>query len=485
VGPDVYDLLPEAPPAELDALRPLSWQAAFPHVFRLGGFHAVVGNPPYVRQELLGPHNKDYFRASYQVYHGVADLYSYFFELGARILLPGGLFGIIVANKWMRANYGEPLRRFLGGLHVVQVIDFGDLPVFATATTYPCVVVYENAPAPPTPVRAATPTRLHFPAGLAQWVVHNQFEVARAQLQPSGWALQTNAHHALLHKLRSAGTPLGEYVGGKIYYGIKTGLNEAFVVDAPTRAHLLAQDPRSSEVLRPFLAGRDVKRYQTPNPTKWLILLPKGWTRALFESTSLPHISLTEELAFQLLESNYPAIAGWLAPFRERGIKRTDKGEFWWELRACDYYPEFEKPKIIYPNISKGPIFTLDENQVYTNQKCFIITQFHFGLLGFLNSKLSYFLYENFLPKLRGGFHEPSSLYFLKFPVPNNLASLDQPVTTLLQLHRDLAAAALPHDQELIRHRIAHLDHQLDQLVYGLYGLTPAEIALIEASLAP
>ena len=112
----------------------------FPEIMKNGGFDAVIGNPPYVRQESLGDF-KEYFQRKYKVYHGMADLYTYFFERGITLLKEHGLFSIIVANKWMRANYGEPLRKWLKQKTVHEIIDFGDLPVFQNATTYPCVIL--------------------------------------------------------------------------------------------------------------------------------------------------------------------------------------------------------------------------------------------------------------------------------------------------------------------------------------------------------
>src|SRR5690606_30339104 len=124
-------------------IKPFSWKKAFPEVFKQGGFDCVIGNPPYVRQELLGV-QKPYFQKKYKVYHGMADLYSYFFEKGIGLLKEKGLFGIIVANKWMRANYGEPLRKWLKEWQIQEIVDFGDLPVFQGATTYPCIIICKN-----------------------------------------------------------------------------------------------------------------------------------------------------------------------------------------------------------------------------------------------------------------------------------------------------------------------------------------------------
>ena len=135
---DFYDL--ELDFGEPKKIKPFSWEKTFPAVFAQGGFDAVIGNPPYVRQELLAE-QKNYYRQKYKVYHGMADVYSYFFERGYGLLNEQGLFGIIVDNKWMRASYGEPLRRWLKTQNIKEIIDFGDLQVFQGATTYPCIFI--------------------------------------------------------------------------------------------------------------------------------------------------------------------------------------------------------------------------------------------------------------------------------------------------------------------------------------------------------
>jgi hypothetical protein len=140
IGPDFYDKQFDLFPDQMKKINAFDWQRAFPEVFQGGGFDCVIGNPPYVRQELLSD-QKEYFKTHYKVYHGMADLYSYFFERGMQILGKDELFGIIVANKWMCARYGEPLREWLKKKPIRQIIDFGDLPVFQQATTYPCIFI--------------------------------------------------------------------------------------------------------------------------------------------------------------------------------------------------------------------------------------------------------------------------------------------------------------------------------------------------------
>jgi len=253
------------------------------------------------------------------------------------------------------------------------------------------------------------------------------------------------------------------------------------VIDEATRERLIAADPRSAEVIKPFLAGREIKRYLAPSPTKYLILFEKGWTNRNSEGVSDK---------WGWLKSAYPPVAAHLEPFAEKGERRCDKGDYWWELRACNYYREFEKPKIIYPNICKKPEFTYDEANNYSNQKCFVITITDKYLLGILNSKLSYFLFRMMLPKLRGDFYEPSYVIFKDFPicVPDNANPADVTrrdrigalVEQMLDLNKRLAAAKTAHEKEVLAGMVDATDRQIDRLVYELYGLTEEEVAVVE-----
>ena len=301
------------------------------------GFDVVIGNPPYVRQELLGL-QKVYFQNKYRVFHGMADLYSYFIERSIQLLKPDGIYGVIVANKWMRANYGEPLRRFLKQQSIHEIIDFGDLPVFESATTYPCILIAGREDNHNKKFKLILAKTLDFQS-LEEYVKDNFDIVQKSSLDDGGWNLAGEKEQKLLKKIQNAGVPFGEYVKGKVYRGVLTGLNEAFIIDKATRDRLIEEDKRSAEIIKPFLAGRDIKRYEPPKSGKYLILFPRGFTNRRGNNP---------KNAWRWLQENYPAIADHLEPFKTKAEKRADKGEFWWELRACDYYEEFEKNKIIF-----------------------------------------------------------------------------------------------------------------------------------------
>jgi hypothetical protein len=456
-------------------IKPFSWEQAFPEVFKAGGFDAVIGNPPYVRQELLSDY-KEYFLRNYEVYHGVADLYSYFFEKGIGLLNDKGLFGIIVANKWMRANYGEPLRKWLKNQAIKEIIDFGDLPVFQSATTYPCIFIASKGIGENN-IEVTNVKTLDF-TSLSAYINENKTSAAKDGLQDSGWNLGSEAEQLLLKKLQNIGIPLGEYVEGKIYRGVLTGLNEAFVIDQLTKERLIAEDSRSAEIIKPFLGGRDIKRYRPLPENKYLILLPKGITNLKGGKTTNGK---------KWLEDNYPAISHHLAPFEMNAKKRSDQGDYWWELRACDYYEEFDKPKLIIPDIALRMQATFDNRKFYCVNTGYIIPVDDKYLLGILNSNLIQFIYLKMSSAIRGGYLRFIRQYMEVLPIIDNPDKsihneLVKLVETMLQLQQQIQSTTLPDQIQLLEQRIGYTDNAINKKVYQLYDLTEEEIKLVESA---
>ena len=287
-------------------------------------------------------------------------------------------------------------------------------------------------------------------------------------------------------KIKARGVPLKEYVGGKIYRGVLTGLNEAFVIDKTTRERLIDEDARSAELIKPFLAGRDIKRYELPANDKYLILMPRGWTREKSDNS---------KDAFGWLRKNYPAIANHLMPFAEDAQKRYDKGEYWWELRACDYYDEFEKPKIVYAEIATKGQFTFDSNSYFYDTTAYIMGSDSKYLLGILNSRLWTFMFSKVSSTIRGGFFRwkrqymsPLTILSINFSDPNEKDLHDRMIALvdgMLALHKQLATVRAGHEKTAIQRQIEATDRQIDNLVYELYGLTVDEIKIVDEALSP
>lgn len=444
----------------------------FPEIMNSGGFDCVIGNPPYVRQEMLSEY-KEYFQSHYKVYHGVADLYAYFIEKGVSLLKPGGRFSYIVANKWLRANYGGPLREFLLGSGVAEIIDFGDLQVFQDATTYPCVITVAKGSSGG--FSAAKVDDLDF-TDLRGYLDGKRFTVSPSSLNNEGWSLSDEKTAKLLEKIKSNGVPLGEYVEGKIYRGVLTGFNEAFVIDAETRERLIAEDPKSAEIIKPFLAGRDIKRYETPVADKYLITVPKGWTNGICKGKN----------AWACFSGAYSAVAKHLRNFEDKAKARYDKGDYWWELRECAYYEEFEKPKIFFPDISQRGNFSLDNaGGIFCVNTVYFISSGEMYLLGVLNSKLLTYFYKNMYAVYRGGYLRFFSQYIEQLPLvhmnqdENNYKKMASLVSQMLEIISSIKTIKSESSITTSQQKADLLDRQIDALVYELYGLTEEEIRIV------
>jgi len=434
------------------------WEFEFPEVFfppegssryYNPGFDAVIGNPPYVRQEQLSE-NKEFLKKVYKdVYVGKADLYTYFFARGLLVLREGGRLGFISSRQFVRAEYGKGLRKLLASRRIEEFVDFGENPVFEDASTFPGIFILQNVK-PSYPVRFAKIHKGDFEE-IIKAPYETQVEVLKKivdrnlelldedAFSPEGWTLASAAENAVLRKMKEAGVPLGEYVKD-ILYGIKTGYNAAFFIDETTRNHLINEDPKSAELIKPLLVGDDVRRYYARWPRRYVILILSSTDfegkrgEELAEAIGIqPHpwrSASSEEEARRIFEQTYPAIYKHLVRFEDRLRKRQDQGRWWWELRPCSYYPLFEQPKIVYPVIAKSPRFFLEEvGKMYANDKLFIIPGEDWYLLSVLNSKAAFNALRLKLSALgdadEGGRLELRAVHIQHLPIPAVAASID------------------------------------------------------------
>jgi len=244
---------------------------------------------------------------------------------------------------------------------------------------------------------------------------------------------------------------LGKYVNGRFYYGIKTGLNEAFVVDRATRDRLIAEDERSAEVLKPFLRGRDFKRWCVDYQDLWLIFTRRG-------------IDITK----------YPTIYEYLLEYRERltpGIEggRKDGTYKWYEIQDnVAYYQAFETPKILYQEIATYQAFAWDNSHAYSNNKTFLIPGANFYLLSLLNSKIIWFFLSYIASKLQGGAYAMQTPYVTQIPIRTAPEADSLAMETLVQKCIDANGVDVEHWEAEIDNRMAYL-----------YGLSDEEMKII------
>ena len=367
--------------------KAFDWQAAFPEVFAQGGFDVVVGNPPYIRQELLTPY-KPWLETHYDAFHGMADIYVYFYELGVRLLKPGGLLSFIVTNKWMKAGYGEPLRRFFSEKAWVRsVVDFGHAKqIFVEADVFPSIIVVEkptDAPKPKTARLCTIPRDQLRIDDLSVQIEKEGAELDLAQLSGEGWQLEPVDVVQLLNKIESSGSPLEEFAGVKAYRGILTGLNEAFLIDDACKRKLIAEHQECSALIKPCFRGGDIDRWNSASASLWMIALPSSNDRAW------PWADLGESAEAEF-KARYPSLHSHLKPLEEPLHKRQDKGRYWWELRSCAYWAEFERPKLMYPEISWRQQWCLDSAGTLCNNTAYFLPTDDTWLLAATNAPITW-----------------------------------------------------------------------------------------------
>lgn len=284
------------------------------------GFDIVIGNPPYVRMEEI-KELKPTLQEQYYCFTGRADLYVYFYERSFDLLKVGGILCFISSNKYLRSTYGKRLRHFLAVTSEIEcLIDFGDTPVF-TAIAYPSIIRARkrretrdkgtlpalgatqrswNEIVPDQAVRVLT-WKAEEPIQMFSEVVQESgIFISQRQLIPEVWRLDQERSSGLLSKIEAIGKKLEEVTSSRIYRGVVSGLTEAFVIDSRTRDSLVRANSACAEILKPYLRGRDVKRWIVSPQDLWLIYTHKG-------------IDIKK----------YPAVMEYLLPFKPKLLGRA------------------------------------------------------------------------------------------------------------------------------------------------------------------
>ncbi len=425
--------------------RPFDWRKAFPTIIQRGGFDIIIGNPPYVRQESIAPF-KPYLRERYASYHGVADLYVYFYEQGLNLLNSNGKLSYIVSNKWLKAGYGKPLRRlFSEQAEFEEIIDFGHAPIFEDADTFPCIVLAHRRPYNPDdmqvrvcPVPRDRPSEL----SLEQYTEEHAYQVPWKRFGADSWSLESPAVDALMCKIRERGIPLREFAGVKPLYGIKTGFNKAFLINDATRLDLINQDPGCAEVIKPYLRGQDIKRWMPHWQKLWIIVLASSgnvdwpWGNA-------------GELAEDIFAKTFPSLYRCMKSYEDPLRKREDQGRYWWELRSCDYYASFDNSKCVIQRIAFHPCFPLDGSGMFVNDSAVILSTNDLWICGVLNSPTAwYFMFKSF-PHKKDEAVAMDIAYLEMFPIPQPTEAIRAEAENNVKTLTELSSLSHQKSQEL------------------------------------
>ena len=430
-------------------------------MFGVEAFDVVIGNPPYIQLQKARNGTEKYAdlykNENFATFARTGDIYALFYEKGIRLLKPNGLLCYITSNKWMRANYGKSLRKFFSRKNPLKLIDLGP-GIFNTATVDTNILLIENSEPKKIALKALTLTDKEKLNSLSD----KDFTVL-TDLSEDSWIILSPEEYRIKQRIEQIGTPLKDW-DIKINYGIKTGYNEAFIIDGATKDKLIETDSKSAEIIKPILRGRDIKRYKAEFADLWLIFIP--WHFPLHKDSTISGASKKAEKAFQ---EQYPALYEHLLQYKDKLSKRN-KAETgiryeWYALQRCaaSYYEEFEKEKIVYPNMTKFLPFIYDKNAFYTNQKCFIVTGKSLKyLVSILNSTVSHYYIRQNLPELQGGTRELSKVFFIHHPVPKISLSQQKPFEILVDLILFAKEKGLEKEAE-------KFESVIDGLVYDLY----------------
>jgi len=412
-----------------------------------GGFDVVIGNPPYVQiQNFSGQQvQKDWEKQGYESFAKTGDIYCLFYEKGYRLLKDKGALAFITSNKWMRAAYGEKLRRFFAEkTQPLTLIDFSSFQVFETATVDTNVLLFEKSKRCK-PVHAC----LISPAftrttPLDVFVEKNSIELD--ELSGDSWVISDKRHYEIKKRIERAGAPLKQW-DIAIYRGILTGFNEAFIIDGKKKDELIVADPKSTEIIKPILRGRDIKRYRVDFADLWLINTHNGYG-------NVPPIDI----------NNYPAIKAHLDQYWEKLNKRQDKGKTPYNLRNCAYLNEFTKDKILYADLSRsGNSFFLTRDEVYIQNTCYMITGKDLSfLIPCLNSRVILYYLDSINQKLDKDGWRWFTHCVEKLPVPKLSGTERKPYEILV----NFVLVATKKEQKL---QSSYFEQLIDGLVYELY----------------
>jgi type II restriction/modification system DNA methylase subunit YeeA len=426
------------------------WHLFFKDVFDNNGFDIVIGNPPYIQlQKDGGSLAKLFENNGYETFGRMGDIYSLFYEKGYELLKEKGILCYITSNKWMRTGYGESTRKFFSEkTNPVLLIDFAGQKIFESATVDTNILLLSKEKNQFKTQACIVKEKVLIDLS----VFVRQAGNSCAFVNADSWVILSDIEKRIKEKIEQVGTPLKDW-DIQINYGIKTGLNEAFIIDGKKRKELIEEDSKSEEIIRPILRGRDIKRYGYEFADQYLI-------------TTFPSLKIDIE--------QYPAVKQHLLSFGYDRLKQTgDPGarkktnNKWFETQdSISYWEDFSKQKIVWGNLNLKASYAIAPEGFFVNAPCPMIVPANRYILAVLNSKIADYYIRKLGVTRSGGYFEYKPMFIEQLPVPFISSELqkqfDEATNLLLTINSD--------DK-----RYPKIENEIDEMIYKIYSLTSEE----------
>lgn len=468
-----------ADPQDRVAVQAFEWKVEFQSVMSRGGFDVALGNPPWL---MSGYYVKDilgYLRNTYRSAKGKFDQYYVFLERAIQLLSPTGTIGMIVPNKFFHTRAARELRALLSdGRWIRRVIDFGTERIFEGATNYSCIVILGKEP-------VGEPLYATARAGLR---LTDEYEVPWSSFAREGWNFGDEPTRSLFMKLESVGEPLEQLIT-RFGAGVQSGADRVLTLE-PGKAK---SENLEGAVLTPLLRGRDVRRYSIADAEKVLIFpyeVKDG------EFVILPEERLREHPnAYRLLLQ----ARGQLAKRVWFGKGAQELSGEWYGMMYLDSRAAFTEPHILTPSLSDKANFTLGDGRLFATGTAGVtsitpkrtLPESILYLLGVLNSSVVSYYVVGHSPAFQGGYFKFTGPYLRRAPIRridfadagdkrrhDRITAL---VTRLTEMHETLRGALATSERIPLLRQITATDQEIDEIVYELYGLTPEDIAMVQA----
>ena len=447
------------------------WRFEFPEVLddegNFIGFDVIIGNPPYIQLQKMGALSDSLQKVGYETFAKTGDIYSLFYELGANIIKQKGLLTYITSNKWMRAAYGESLRKFFAEkTNPLILIDFGGTQIFDTATVDTNILMLSKES-----------NQLKTLACIVkEKVLNNLSDYFRLHstnsqfISSESWGILSDIEQSIKAKIEAVGTPLKDW-DINIYRGVLTGYNEAFIIDGKKKDELIAEDPKSAEIIRPILRGRDIKKYSYDFADLWIIYVP--WHFPLHNDSSIKGASQAAEDEFK---KQYSAIYNHLLKFKNelsnRNNAETGVRYEWYALQrwGSNYWEDFSKQKIVWKRVGSILRFAYDDTgALCLDSTCFATGKYIKYLVGIMNSKFGKYIMKD-SPQTGTGdlLISVQAIEPLIIPIPDDIINNKFEIIINSKLQN-------------INNLLSDFEKDIDILIYEMFKFTEEEIEFIES----